>query len=52
LDELLQNMREVIELCLEELSERDLLPEFVGVQKVIVSCRGCPFYEQMNLSNY
>jgi predicted RNase H-like HicB family nuclease len=36
LDELLQNIREVIELCLEELGEIDLLPEFVGVQKVVV----------------
>lgn len=36
LDELLQRMREVIEMCLEEYSVSDLLPEFVGIQKVIV----------------
>ncbi|RIK42641.1 MAG: hypothetical protein DCC55_08295 [Chloroflexi bacterium] len=36
IDELLQNMREVIELCLEEIDEVDFLPEFIGVQKVIV----------------
>ena len=37
LDELLNNMREVIGLCLEE-EEADTgpLPSFVGVQKVIV----------------
>lgn len=33
LDELMANMREVIELCLEEEPEEPL-PEFVGVQKV------------------
>lgn len=36
LDELMQNMKEVIALCLEELSALDVLPEFVGVQKVLV----------------
>jgi predicted RNase H-like HicB family nuclease len=35
-DELLQNMKEVILLCLEELEESVRLPEFVGVQKVVV----------------
>lgn len=35
LDELMTNIREVIELCLEEASDEPLL-EFVGVQKVIV----------------
>ena len=36
LDELLQRIHEVIEMCLEEYSTSDLLPEFVGIQKVIV----------------
>lgn len=36
LDELMQNMKEVIALCLEDLNGFDLLPEFVGVQKVTV----------------
>ncbi|MFQ5596061.1 MAG: type II toxin-antitoxin system HicB family antitoxin [Anaerolineae bacterium] len=35
LDELMTNIREVIELSLEEEGE-DRLPEFVGVQKVVV----------------
>ena len=35
LDELLQNMKEVILLCLE-VEESARLPEFVGVQKVVV----------------
>jgi predicted RNase H-like HicB family nuclease len=34
LDELMQNMREVIELCLEEEPLEERLPEFIGVQKV------------------
>jgi predicted RNase H-like HicB family nuclease len=33
LDELMANIREVIEMCLEEESE-EALPEFVGLQKV------------------
>lgn len=36
LDELLKNIQEVIELCLEELPDLQNLPEFVGVQKVLV----------------
>ncbi len=36
LDELLKNIREVIEMCLEEYNVSDFLPEFVGVQKVVV----------------
>jgi predicted RNase H-like HicB family nuclease len=36
LDELLRNIREVIEMCLEELTFSDKLPEFIGVQKVTV----------------
>jgi predicted RNase H-like HicB family nuclease len=35
LDELMANVREVIELCLEERPEEPL-PEFIGVQKVTV----------------
>jgi len=36
LDELQQNLREVVELCLEEMDEESLegLPEFVGIQQV------------------
>jgi predicted RNase H-like HicB family nuclease len=33
LDELMENIKEVIKLCLEE-EDIDLLPEFVGIQKV------------------
>ncbi len=38
LDELQVNIKEVIELCLEELSDEELaaLPEFVGVQQIMV----------------
>ena len=36
LDELLENIREVILLCLEEWGEETPLPEFVGVQRVEV----------------
>ena len=35
IDELMTNMREVIELCLEA-DEQDTLPEFIGVQKIMV----------------
>lgn len=36
LDELNTNLKEVIELCLEELpqEERDSLPEFVGLSQI------------------
>jgi predicted RNase H-like HicB family nuclease len=36
LDELQANLREVVELCLEEMDEESLagLPEFVGIQQV------------------
>ena len=39
LDELHQNLQEVIELCLEELSDEELkhLPTFVGVQQISVA---------------
>jgi len=30
------NMREAIELCLEEQDEAGSLPEFVGIQKMLV----------------
>ena len=36
IDELMSNMREVIELCLEE-EEAKQLPRFVGVQQIEVS---------------
>jgi len=38
LDELQRNIKEVIELCLEELTEEELesLPEFVGMQQVVI----------------
>jgi predicted RNase H-like HicB family nuclease len=36
LDELMANMREVIELCLEDEAELGPLPEFVGIQKILV----------------
>ena len=39
IDELMENMKEVIALCLEEQEqeqEEDNLAEFVGIQKVIV----------------
>lgn len=36
LDELLVNMREVIELCLEDQDDLGQLPEFVGIQKLLV----------------
>ena len=38
MDELLDNIKEVIQLCLEEDPEvAEELPEFVGVQKVVLS---------------
>jgi len=36
MDELLKNIREVIELCLEEQPQAGGAPEFIGVQKVLV----------------
>lgn len=36
MDELLQNIREVIALCIEEEPEASAGPEFVGVQKVVL----------------
>lgn len=39
LDELQENLKEVLELCLEELAkdELDSLPRFVGVQQVEIA---------------
>jgi predicted RNase H-like HicB family nuclease len=39
LDELQMNLKEVVELCVEEMSseEKERLPEFVGVQQVEVA---------------
>ena len=38
LDDLQSNLKEVIELCLEELTKEELanLPEFIGMQQVII----------------
>ncbi|WP_016949823.1 type II toxin-antitoxin system HicB family antitoxin [Anabaena sp. PCC 7108] len=36
IDELMKNIREVIEMCVEELEE-ELTTEFIGVQKVVLS---------------
>lgn len=36
LDELLRNIREVIQLCLEKEPEIGEVPDFVGVQKVVI----------------
>ena len=36
-DELIENIKEVVELCLEEqLDSEERLPEFIGVHKVTV----------------
>jgi predicted RNase H-like HicB family nuclease len=35
IDELMENIKEVIELCLEEETENNL-PEFIGIQKVVI----------------
>jgi predicted RNase H-like HicB family nuclease len=39
LDELHKNLREVVELCLEEMSseEKEKIPEFVGTQQIEVA---------------
>ena len=38
LDELMDNMREVITLCLEEEAEKEeIYSEFVGVQKLVLA---------------
>ncbi len=40
LDELQNNLKEVLELCLEEMEPdaKQDLPEFVGIQQVEVTC--------------
>jgi predicted RNase H-like HicB family nuclease len=35
IDELMKNIREVIEMCLEELEEESIT-EFIGIQRVVV----------------
>lgn len=35
-DELMVNIREVIEMCLEDLEEVESMPEFVGIQRLII----------------
>jgi len=35
IDELMENIREVIELCLEEIEEESTT-EFIGIQRVVV----------------
>ncbi|MEO0848630.1 MAG: type II toxin-antitoxin system HicB family antitoxin [Cyanobacteria bacterium J06648_1] len=35
IDELMENMKEVIELCIEE-AEEDSSSEFVGIQKIVI----------------
>lgn len=39
LDQLQENLKEVVELCLEEMSDEDigLLPEFVGLQSFSIA---------------
>jgi predicted RNase H-like HicB family nuclease len=36
LDELQVNLKEVLELCLEEYGELDAIPQFVGIQQIEV----------------
>jgi predicted RNase H-like HicB family nuclease len=36
LDELMENMREVIQLCLED-EPAPIMPEFIGVQKLTIA---------------
>ncbi|MBD2563884.1 MULTISPECIES: type II toxin-antitoxin system HicB family antitoxin [Nostoc] len=35
IDELMANMKEVIELCLETTND-EKIPEFIGIQKVVI----------------
>ncbi|MCC5631615.1 type II toxin-antitoxin system HicB family antitoxin [Nostoc sphaeroides] len=35
IDELMDNMKEVIELCLETENDEEI-PEFIGIQKVVI----------------
>lgn len=36
IDELMTNIREVVEMCLEELEEAEATTEFIGVQRLVV----------------
>ena len=36
IDKLMENIREVIEMCLEELEEDESKTEFIGVQRLIM----------------
>jgi len=39
IDELMDNIKEVIALCLEAESNNETISEFVGIQKVVISCQ-------------
>jgi predicted RNase H-like HicB family nuclease len=36
IDELMSNIREVVEMCLEELEEAEATTEFIGIQRLFV----------------
>jgi predicted RNase H-like HicB family nuclease len=36
IDELMVNIREVVEMCLEEMGEAEATTEFIGVQRLVV----------------
>jgi predicted RNase H-like HicB family nuclease len=36
IDDLMVNIREVIEMCLEEMEEETPLTEFIGIQRLVV----------------
>ncbi len=36
IDELMVNIREVVEICLEELEAAEITTEFIGVQRLVV----------------
>jgi predicted RNase H-like HicB family nuclease len=36
IDELMTNIREVIEMCLEELDQEEPSTEFIGIQRLVV----------------
>lgn len=36
IDELMANIREVIEMCLEELDQEEPSTEFIGIQRLVV----------------
>lgn len=35
-DELMENIREVVEMCLEEMAEEENTTEFIGVQRLVI----------------